>query len=277
MTNNEFWSSVSAIISNGFNNEDLVKLENYAEQFINRQLLFERYTQGEQYGCAEGGRLHVIVTILAGAETPADKLTAPRGSFKRECQRAEAQAAVLESWAKAAGCWVDDIDVAFEKSFGKQLAEGGEAHVYDNGTTIVKRIGLDYYILPELALDRITLHNTLFPETKLVVLGLGRTSDGNFQIIVQQTFIHGTSLTDEEICNYVESLGFKLINPRNWTYATSSIYLSDMHNENLIKSPGGNVFVIDCDVRINTAELKCNGTRQLTNHVRFIESAFENP
>ncbi len=31
MTNNEFWSSVSAIISNGFNNEDLVKLENYAE------------------------------------------------------------------------------------------------------------------------------------------------------------------------------------------------------------------------------------------------------
>lgn len=83
MTNNEFWSSVSAIISNGFNNEDLVKLENYAEQFINRQLLFERYTQSEQYGCAEGGRLHVIVTILAGAETPADKLTASRGSFKK--------------------------------------------------------------------------------------------------------------------------------------------------------------------------------------------------
>ena len=55
--------------------------------------------------------------------------------------------------------------------------------MYDNGTTIVKRIGLDYYILPELALDRITLHNTLFPETKLVVLGFGRTSDGNFQII----------------------------------------------------------------------------------------------
>ena len=53
MTNNEFWSSVSAIISNGFNNEDLVKLENYAEQFINRQLLFERYTQGEQYAQRE--------------------------------------------------------------------------------------------------------------------------------------------------------------------------------------------------------------------------------
>ena len=73
--------------------------------------------------------------------------------------------------------------------------------MYDNGNTIIKRISLDYYILPELALDRIPLHNTLFPETRLVVLGFGRTSDGDFQIIVQQSFIHGTSLTDDEIRN----------------------------------------------------------------------------
>ena len=88
-----------------------------------------------------------------------------------------------------------------------------------------------------LALDRITLHNALFPETRLNVLGFGRTTEGDFQIIVQQPFIHGTSLTDDEIRDYVESLGFKLINPRNWTYATPRIYLSDMHDENLINPP----------------------------------------
>ena len=87
--------------------------------------------------------------------------------------------------------------------------------MYDNGNTIIKRIGLDYYVLPMLALDRITLHNALFPETRLNVLGFGRTIEGDFQIIVQQPFIHGTSLTDDEIRDYVESLGFKLINPRN--------------------------------------------------------------
>ena len=64
-------------------------------------------------------------------------------------------------------------------------------------------------------------------------------------------------------------MGFKLINPRNWTYATPSIYLSDMHDENLIKSPQGNIFVIDCDVRINTPDLKCEDIRKLSNEVEF--------
>lgn len=81
--------------------------------------------------------------------------------------------------------------------------------MYDNGNTIIKRIGLDYYILPVFALDRITLHNTLFPETRLTVLGFGRTTEGD-------------------------------------------------------------IFVIDCDIRINTPNLKCEGVRKLSNEVEFI-------
>ena len=117
-----------------------------AAQFFNKQLLFKRYSPSEQHGCATGGSFHVVASILAGAETPTNQLTAPEGSFKRDCQRAEAQAAVIEQWAKTTGCWVDDVDKDFEQTFGEQLAEGGEAHVYDNGNTIIKRIGLDYYI-----------------------------------------------------------------------------------------------------------------------------------
>ena len=117
-----------------------------AEQFFNKQLLFKRYSPSEQHGCATGGSFHVVAFILAGAEAPTNQLTAPEGSFKRDCQRAEAQAAVIEQWAKTTGCWVDGVDKDFEQTFGEQLAEGGEAHVYDNGNTIIKRIGLDYYI-----------------------------------------------------------------------------------------------------------------------------------
>ena len=166
MSNHEFWTSISAIIRKGFDSEGMIKLEQYAEQVINKRLLFKRYTPFEQHGCAAGGCFHVIASILAGAETPADKLTAPEVSFKRECQRAEAQATVLEQWAQVAGCWVSNVENVFQHTSGEELAEGGEAHVYDNGNTIIKRISLDYYILPELALDRITLHNSLFPETK---------------------------------------------------------------------------------------------------------------
>ena len=146
MTNKDFWQSISTIINNGFDKDGIIKLEDYAEQFFNKQLFFKRYSPSEQHGCATGGSFHVVASILAGAETPTNQLTAPEGSFKRDCQRAEAQAAVIEQWAKTTGCWVDGVDKDFEQTFGEQLAEGGEAHVYDNGNTIIKRIGLDYYI-----------------------------------------------------------------------------------------------------------------------------------
>ena len=95
MTNTEFWKSISIIINSGFDKDGIIKLEEYAEQFFNKQLLFKRYTPSEQHGCATGGSFHVVASLLAGAETPADQLTAPQGSFKRECQRAEAQADYL--------------------------------------------------------------------------------------------------------------------------------------------------------------------------------------
>lgn len=271
MNSRDFWASISSIINDGFDKEGIITLEQYAIQFVNKQLLFKRYTSFEQHGCAAGGGFHVVASILAGAETSADKVVAPAGSFERECQRGKAQQTVIEKWARKAGCWVDNVDKVFEQSFGKQLAEGGEAHVYDNGNTIIKRIGLDYYILPELALDRITLHNALFPETRLIVLGFGRTVDGNFQVIVQQPFIHGSALSDDEIREYAESIGFRVINLRNWTYANSDIYLSDLHDENVIKSPQGNIFVIDCDVRINTPDLHCGGQRILTNKIEILQ------
>ena len=269
MDNKDFWTSISAIIRNGFDREGLNKLEEYAKQFINGQLLFKRYTENEQFGCAVGGTLHVIASILAGAEAPANQITAPEHSFKREQQQAAAQAIVIEQWARAVGCWTDNVDNEFENIFGIQLAEGGEAHVYDNGASIVKRIGLDYFVLPMLAFDRITLHNTLFPSTKMTVIGYGATTEGEFQILVQQQFIHGSLVSEIEIQRYVESLGFKLINPKNWTYATPHLYLSDMHDENVIKTPQGNILVIDCDIRINTPELRCGGIRSLTNDVRL--------
>ena len=165
---------------------------------------------------------------------------------------------------------MDDVDKSLPSLLGEQIAEGGEAHVYYKGNTLVKSIGLDYYILPVLALDRISLHNAYFPETRLNVLGFGRTSEGDFQVIVEQPHIQGEQMTDEEIQQFAERMGFELRNPRNWTYTTPEIYLSDLHDENVIKSVNGNVFVIDCDIRINTPELKLGGVRQLTTEVEFI-------
>jgi len=40
---------------------------------------------------------------------------------------------------------------------------------------------------------------------------------------------------DEEIAAFMQQMGFELKNPRNWTYATPEIYLSDMHDENVLR------------------------------------------
>ena len=77
-------------------------------------------------------------------------------------------------------------------------------------------------------------------------------------------------MTDAEIQNYAENLGFKLVNPRNWTYSTPDVYLSDMHDENVIHDEDNVVYVIDCDIRINTPELKAGGTRELTTEVEIL-------
>ena len=141
--------------------------------------------------------------------------------------------------------------------------------VYDNGNKVLKAIGLDYFIQPILALDRITLHNAYFEETEMNVLGFGRNTNKDFMVIVEQPFIHGKMMADTEIATFVEQMGFKSINPRNWTFANKNIYLSDMHDENVLRTPDGHICVIDSDIRINIPELRTGGTRILTNEVEF--------
>ena len=103
MTNSDFWDSIQSIIKNGFNPEGLAKLEEYADKFINGKLLFKRFSPQEQHGCAEGGSSHVIASILAGAENPADTVSDEIRGFKRTLQQAARQASLIESWARKTG------------------------------------------------------------------------------------------------------------------------------------------------------------------------------
>ena len=273
MSNADFWASMRNIITAGFTPEGLLKLDGYAEQFISGTLVYQRFSPQEQYGCSAGGTTNVIASLLAGAEAGTDlQNQGALSDYQRECQFGAQQEAVIELWAKAVGVWTDCVEEALPKSLGEQIAEGGEAVVYDHGSTLIKSIGLDYFIQPIFALDRISLHNTFFPETRLTVLGFGRDKRGEFKIIVEQPYIDGQPVSDEEIADYMRRMGFELKNPRNWTYVTPDIYLSDMHDENVIRSnKSDTLFVVDCDIRINTPELRQGGIRKLSTEVYFSE------
>ena len=102
------------------------------------------------------------------------------------------------------------------------------------------------------------------------MLAFGRDQRDEFKIIVEQPFVGGTHVSDAEIANYMNRMGFELKNPRNWTYATPEIYLSDMHDENVIRSETGAICVVDCDIRINTPELRQGGTRTMSTEIKFL-------
>lgn len=268
----DFWVNINEIISEGFMPEGLQQLDIYAEQFINQSIVYQRFSPAEQYGCATGGSTHVIATLLAGAKAGTNQGTQCEfANFEEELKCASQQAQAIEQWARAVGCWIEDVDCYLSNELGEHIAEGGEALVYDHGASLIKSIGLDYYIQPVFALDRVSLHNAYFPETRLTVLGFGRNSEGEFKIVVEQPFIFGHHIDDEEIGHYLTQMGFQLRNSRNWTYTTADIYLSDVHDENVLQSPKGNIFVVDCDIRINTPYLRLGGKRKLSCEVRFID------
>lgn len=270
MNNADFWNSVNRIISDGFTSDGLQQLDYYAELFDNKRLIYKRFSPLEQHGCSKGSQTHVVASLLAGAENSSN----PQNeriitTVKEEFQHGAKQESIIEDWAKSIGLWFDDVDNYLTTLLGNRIAEGGEAYVYDHGTSLIKSIGLDYFIQPIFALDRISLHNAYFPETRMIVIGFGRSSDNEFKIIVEQPFICGNPVTDNEIGTFLNKLGFTLINPRNWTYATEDVYLSDVHDENVIQSKHGKLFVIDCDIRINTPELRARGCRTLTTEVEI--------
>ena len=119
MTNHDFWMSISDIINEGFTSEGLAKLDDYAEQFSTGKILYKRFSPSEQLGCVKGGTIHVIASLLAGAEVGTDQLTAPEHSFKREQQLAKIQEKRIEDWAKAAGFWISNTDETYEQTLGK--------------------------------------------------------------------------------------------------------------------------------------------------------------
>ena len=86
MTNADFWKQIDMIISGGFTSEGLQILDYYAELFINGRLVYKRFSPFEQHGCATGGATHVIASLLAGAETAADRGVSQELTLKEECE-----------------------------------------------------------------------------------------------------------------------------------------------------------------------------------------------
>ena len=143
----------------------------------------------------------------------------------------------LEKFAKEQGKWADDVDTKLEKKYGSRIGHGSEAWVYrKDKDTVIKSRSITGYNTVSDALRSIELHNTLFPETAMKVVGFGN-GDGEFSIIIEQPFIEGAYASQEEIDSFVKERFNAEKDPSvigNTSYKTDDYLLQDLKPQNVL-------------------------------------------
>lgn len=247
------------------------ELDNLIKDIEDGKINYQRFPKEATGGWIKGGRANEAASILVRASKSTSREIAftVAERYERDKREQPVQERIVEEWAKAVDLWHDNLDTINGK---KKLAEGGEAKVFynDGDVNVTKIISTDYFITPQFALDRITLHNTLFPAAYMEVVGFGRDSDGEFQFLVEQPFIQGEPATQAEIDKFITMAGFEK-SDEDWghTFITEDFYVSDLHDENVIKVGKGIFIVIDADLRLNTPDLDRNGRYEIDNYLAF--------
>ena len=163
------------------------------------------------------------------------------------------QEKMVQQWAEAKGCWFPHAEQDIESEYGTMIAEGAEAKVYyKEGDTSVIKIRTSIYATLGRALESIVLHNTLFPETPMNVIGFTRDPHGLFRAILTQPYIGCKRLaTKLEIDEMVAAKGFRdNYDGQGINYIGERLCLEDMHPANVFIDIVSNTPIcIDCIVK----------------------------
>jgi hypothetical protein len=246
-----------SISKEGFADITLQEINNYVKDIQNGTEDFSRFNLSEHAGLCTAGAPLIGASIVASYAT-ASLTTSSNAESGQGCSPAnweidEKQEQLIEQWAKAANLWVEDSERILTDSFGPKIAQGAEAKVYyHEGDTSVVKERTSIYSTTQKALDAIVLHNHLFPETAMKVIGFTRDSDNLMRIILTQPYVNCLRLaTKEEIDELVAAKGFK----DNWNgqgvnYISDRLSLEDMHPANVfIDVVTGQPICIDCIVK----------------------------
>ncbi len=156
-------------------------------------------------------------------------------------------------WAEAKQCWFPNAEHDIESEFGSMIAQGAEAKVYyREGDTSVIKTRTSIYATLGRALESIVLHNALFPETLMHVIGFTRDVDGLFRAILTQPYVGCRRLaTKQEIDAMVAEKEFTDNHDgQGVNYINERLHLEDMHPANVfIDTISNTPICIDCIVK----------------------------
>ena len=247
----------TSITYNGFSEHTLQLIDDYVNDILNGRTNLDRFNQSEHAGLCSGGApligAYIVCCYARASFEP--------GRFSLKCQEAKPsnweidakQEEVLQKWAEAKKMWFPHFEQLITANYGPKIAQQAEAKVYyRTGDTSVIKERTSIYATFGKALEAIALHNALFAETRMKVIGFTRDSDGLFRTVLTQPFIECERLaTKEEIDELVTAKGFKDNREgEGVNYIGERLYLEDMHPANVfIDKLTGKPTCIDCIVK----------------------------
>lgn len=245
-----------SIDENGFSEHTLKLIDEYTNAILNGRTNLTRFNQQEHAGlCTAGAPLigaYVVCDYARRSIESGGDVAESKGSpanWEIDAKQEE----LVQQWAKAKGLWFSNPEKLLTSVYGPMIAQGAEAKVYyKTGDTSVVKERTSIYSTLSKAFEAIVLHNALFPETPMSVIGFTRDSAELFRIILTQPYIGCKRLaTKEEIDKMVAAKGFRdNYNGNGINYIGDRLYLEDMHPANVfIDTISGQPICIDCIVK----------------------------
>ena len=165
---------------------------------------------------------------------------------KNDLNRLEAELRAAEQYAKENGIWVPMHEVF---DLGVPGPSGNENDTYVSNDIIYKVNNLLNSGSILRLLDKVMCHNTLFPNTYYVLYGFTGFEGRSIMPILQQHLVKNAQpATCIEIDTYMAALGFLKKNNEG-RYANSDYEVWDMVPRNILKDNGGDMYVIDAEIK----------------------------
>ena len=245
-----------SIRESGFSLRTLELIDNYSNDILNGRTNLDRFNQQEHAGVCTAGATFVgayAACCYAREGCEPGPLSSKGEGGPTNWEIDAKQEEVLQQWAEAKKLWIPDSEKWITSTFGPKIAQQAEAKVYYRaGDLSVIKERTSIYATLGKALEAIVLHNTLFPETQMKVIGFTRDSDGLFRVVLTQPYVSCERLaTKAEIDELAASKGFHDNRDGNGVnYIGKRLYLEDMHPANVfIDSQSGKPICIDCIVK----------------------------
>lgn len=225
------------------------------EERRKRGWTIERLSPQEEQGRNRRGCHNARATLYIRASLGAD------ATYQRTADARQRQEDVLKEYANSVNIWYDNP----ESKFGTYIGNGAEQYVYYTGNGIVTKINnIQFHDTSLNFLDRLAIHNYIFPEAPYRVIGFGINKFGDFSVITDQPFVIAQRGADrEEMKSYMTHLGYEYMGGNS--YINDDYLVEDLHPGNALITPQGNIAIIDPIIYLNALDEGYGGKRVVGN------------